>query len=200
MPVITKYVCEIKHRYENRILFEGEFGSFKIAVEAAVKSRADLRGADLRDAYLRDAYLTGADLRDAYLRGADLRGADLRGADLRGAYLRDAKGIQKQPPQTIITPQGSIIGWKKCNDGVLVKLIIPEGAKRSNAGGRKCRAEYATVLEVIGAEIGVTTEHGPKTEYRVGNKVMPDKWDDDWRNECSNGIHFWLTKEEAENF
>ena len=185
MPVITKYVCEIKHRYENRILFEGEFGSFKIAVEAAVKSRADLRGADLRD---------------AYLTGADLRGADLRGADLRGAYLRDAKGIQKQPPQTIITPQGSIIGWKKCNDGVLVKLIIPEGAKRSNAGGRKCRAEYATVLEVIGAEIGVTTEHGPKTEYRVGNKVMPDKWDDDWRNECSNGIHFWLTKEEAENF
>jgi len=172
---------EIKHRYQkNRILFKGEFGSLKIAVEAAVKSRADLAG--------------------AYLRGADLTRADLTGAYLTRADLRGVKGIEKQPPQTIITPQGSIIGWKKCNDGVLVKLIIPEGAKRSNAGGRKCRAEYATVLEVIGAEVGVTTEHGPKTEYRVGNKVIPDKWNDDWRNECSNGIHFFLTREEAENF
>jgi uncharacterized protein YjbI with pentapeptide repeats len=51
---------------------------------------ADLRGADLRDADLGGAYLRGAYLGGAYLRGANLRGADLRGADLRGADLRDA--------------------------------------------------------------------------------------------------------------
>jgi len=82
---------EIKSRFTGKILFSLETESLKLAVEAAVKSRADLRGADLRgadlrNAYLRDAYLRGADLRDA-----DLRNAYLRGADLRDAYLRGAK-------------------------------------------------------------------------------------------------------------
>ena len=91
---------QIKHRFNGSILFEGEFGSLKFALIAAVKSGAYLRGAylrgaylsgaDLRGAYLRGAYLSGAYLRGAYLRGADLSGADLRGAYLRGAYLSGA--------------------------------------------------------------------------------------------------------------
>ena len=174
---------EIKHRFNESILFSGEFGSLKLAVEAAISSRT---------------YLSGAYLSRANLSGADLSGVYLSRADLSRANLSGVKGIEKQPPQTVITPQGSIIGWKKCNGGVIVKLVIPEGARRSNAGGRKCRAEYATVLEVIGGTVGVTTEHGPRTEYRVLETVRPDKWDDDWRNECSNGLHFFLTREEAE--
>ncbi len=54
---------EIKHRWTGSVLFSIETENFKLAVEAAVKS-----GADLRDAYLR-----GADLRDAYLRDAKIR-------------------------------------------------------------------------------------------------------------------------------
>ena len=59
----------------------------KLGVKAAIKARADLRGADLsgadlRGADLRGANLSGADLSGTYLSGADLRGADLRGADL----------------------------------------------------------------------------------------------------------------------
>ena len=91
---------EIKHKTSGRVLFSGEFGSFKIAVVAAVNSGAnlweanlwgaDLWGADLRRANLRRANLWGADLREANLRGADLRGADLWGADLREADLREA--------------------------------------------------------------------------------------------------------------
>ena len=63
------------------ILFSGEFGSLKIALEAAVVQDADLTGADLTSADLRGAYLRGADLKGAYLTGADLTGADLTGAD-----------------------------------------------------------------------------------------------------------------------
>lgn len=87
---------EIKNRFTGSVLFEGEFTSIKLCLEAAVKVHAplggaDLRGADLRDADLRDAYLGGADLTDADLTDADLRGADLGGADLGGADLRGAK-------------------------------------------------------------------------------------------------------------
>jgi len=146
------------------------------------------------------ADLRGADLRDANLRGADLRDANLCGANLRGADLRDAKNADLAIAATRILPAGDLIGWKKCLGDVLVKLRIPAAAKRSHAFGRKCRAEYVEVLEVIGADVGVTHIHGPQTEYRVGEIVRPDSWDDDWMNECSHGIHFFLTKIEAENY
>jgi len=100
---------------------------------------ANLGGANLGGANLGDANLGGANLRDA-----DLVGANLRGANLGDANLRDAENI---PPlviaKTRILPDGALIGWKKCNCGVLVKLLIPTEAKRSHAFGRKCRAEFA---------------------------------------------------------
>src|SRR5574340_455260 len=93
----------IKHRHTGAVLYahettEDRIGiglAMKDATDAALKARADLRGADLRDADLsgadlRGAYLIGADLRDADLSGADLSDADLIGADLRGAYLSGA--------------------------------------------------------------------------------------------------------------
>jgi hypothetical protein len=86
---------------------------------------------------------------------------------------------------------------------VLVKLRIPADARRSNATGRKCRAEFADVLEVIGAAEGRTdrtADGGSVAVYRVGERVVPDSWDDDWALECGHGIHFWITKEEAETW
>ena len=59
---------EIVSRWDASILFSVETESLKLAVELAVKSRADLRGA-----YLGGAYLGGADLRGAYLGGAEDR-------------------------------------------------------------------------------------------------------------------------------
>jgi hypothetical protein len=167
-------------------------------------SDANLRGADLSGANLSGAYLRGADLSDAYLRGADLSDANLRGADLsdanlRGANLSDAEGAELAIAKTRILPEGDLIGWKKCAHGVIVKLRIPETAKRSHAFGRKCRAEYVEVLEVVGADAAFTYAHGPCTEYRVGERVMPDSFSEDWQDECSNGIHFYISRIEAEN-
>ena len=168
--------------------------------------RANLRGADLQWADLQGADLQGADLERADLRGADLQRADLRGADLQGAYLQradlqGAKDAELQIARTRILPEGTLIGWKKCCDNVLVKLRIPEAAKRSNALGRKCRAEYVEVLEVIGATEGISLYPGAqKVAYRVGETVRPEKpFDENWMEECASGIHFYLTRIEAEN-
>ena len=91
---------EIKSRFSGAVLFSLETESIKLCVEAAVKSRADLRGANLDGADLYGANLCGAnldgadlygaDLCGANLDGADLYGANLCGADLRGAYVRGA--------------------------------------------------------------------------------------------------------------
>jgi hypothetical protein len=162
---------------------------------------ADLRGANLSGANLADANLSGANLADADLRGADLYGANLRGADLYGANLRGAKDIPDMVcAQTSIVPEhGSFVGWKKCRDGVLVKLQIPASAKRSNATGRKCRASKVKVLDVIGAEVA-ESRHRAGFTYKKGQTVIPDLFDDDRWVECSSGIHFFITRLEAEQY
>ncbi len=81
---------ELKSRFDGSVRFEGEFGSLRLCIEAAVKAKASLCEADLCEADLRGANLREADLREADLRGAGLCGADLRGADLCGADLREA--------------------------------------------------------------------------------------------------------------
>jgi len=151
----------------------------RYALEKATAARANLS-----DAYLSGAYLSGANLSDANLSGANLSGA--KDADLAIAMTR-------------ILPEGSLIGWKKCQSDVIVKLRIPEEAKRSHAFGRKCRAEFVDVLEVIGAEVGIS-KHDGKTQYIVGQRVTPDSFDENWVDECSHGVHFFLSKLEAEAY
>ena len=163
-------------------------------------SSANLRGADLYGADLRGANLRGANLSSANLRGADLRGADLYGANLRRADLRGADDIKHILAQFSILPEtGPIWGWKKCRNNVLVKLVVGNTAKRSHATGRKCRAEYVKVLEVVGAEVGIS-QHDSQVQYRVGEIVRCDKWNEDRWIECGGGIHFFLTRIEAERY
>jgi uncharacterized protein YjbI with pentapeptide repeats len=162
-------------------------------------SGADLSGANLSGANLSRANLSRANLSRAYLSGANLSGAYLSGANLYGANLSGAKNFELAIAQTRILPEGDIIGWKKCASDVLVKLRIPADAKRSHAFGRKCRAEFADVLEVVGAEVGIS-KHDGKTEYRAGARVTPDAFDENWQEECSSGVHFFITRIEAENY
>ena len=157
--------------------------------------RANLSGADLHNANLSGAYLRGANLRNANLSGADLRNANLSGANLSGANLSDIALAET----SIVPEMGQFTGWKKCKNGVLVRLIIGKKAKRSNATGRKCRAEYVKVAEVIGAEVGISSRDGT-TEYRVGQIVRCDKWEEDRWIECAGGIHFFLTRAEAQSY
>ncbi len=173
-------------------------------------SRADMTGSNLSDVNLYGADMSGSSLSRANLSGANLSGANLTGsnlsgvnlsrANLSGAYLTDVNNADLIFAQLSIVPEhGPFFAWKKCRDKVLVRLFIPSKAKRSNATGRKCRAERAKVLEVIGAEVGVSL-HDKNFTYKVGQWVRSDKWDDNRWEVCSSGIHFFLTRVEAENY
>jgi hypothetical protein len=100
-------------------------------------------------------------------------------------------------------PEGQFDAWKKCNSGVIVHLRIPALAKRSHGCERKCRAEFVKVLDVFGAngkrvKFGISVHDGT-TEYRKGQMVYPDGFDDNRWNTCGQGIHFFLTRLEAES-
>lgn len=164
---------------------------------------ANLSGADLSDADLSDADLRRANLRRANLSGADLRRANLSGAVLSGAVLSDVHYNENTAFYAMACPEeGAFIGFKRA--GVyIVKLLIPETAKRSSATSRKCRCSEANVLNITkldGTEADVTSIPSDYTAdfvYTVGETVRVEDFDDDRWNECTPGIHFFITRDEA---
>ena len=188
---------------------------------------ADLRGADLRYASLGCADLGYADLGGANLRCADLRGADLRGADLRGADLRDANlygadlrgadlgganlwSTDLSCVKNIFFPmacpeKGSFIAFKKAGC-YIIELFIPSNAKRCSATSRKCRCSKAKVISITtpsGDKTNITevySNYDPNFMYKLGEYVEVKNFDDNRWNECSTGIHFFITRQEAVNY
>ena len=192
-------------------------------LRSADMSYADLRSANMRYANMRYANIIGADLRsanmiDTNMRGADLYGANMSYADLRSANMRYAnmidtniieadlrsanmrdtnmrgadrlrKGIKLSEP---------IIGWKKCKNNVLVKLEIPRGAIVFSINNSKCRTDKAKVLEIIGGDRAYSKYNF--FSYYVGDIIEIFDFNCQYNVECAEGIHFFRTREEAENY
>ena len=175
---------------------------------------ANLRSANLRSADLSYADLSGANLNRADLNGADLRGVNLSGADLSQANLSGANHVKLSIAKTSILPdEGDIIGWKKAWTGdipatpVIVKLLIPADAQRSNATGRKCRANTARVLDLqdkqgnsLPPDTTAYSGHDTDFTYKKGETVHVENFDTNRWNECAPGIHFFITRIEAAEY
>ena len=199
---------EISNRYSGEVIFTATGATtIAAAVVMAVTAGANLNGANLNGANLNGANLNGADLNGADLDGANLYGADLDGASLdgasldgasldgaslNGANLENVKGLAYQIPQ-----EGELIVWKAVKGGVCKLRVPPEAKRTATPIGRKCRAEWVEVLEAPEDGYGL---HDSSFIYRAGEIVRPDKYDPDPRLECTHGIHFFQTKEEAEAY
>ena len=197
---------------------------YRADLTGAYLCRADLRGAylcevNLREANLYEADLCGANLCGANLYQANLYQADLCGADLRGAnlYQADLRGTENIPTYVcpLVCPEeGSFIGFKKAilfnsdipdKSHVIVKLKILENAKRSSATTRKCRCSEAEVISItsLNGNYSLTkafSSFNPEFIYEVGKIVAVDNFDENRWNECSTGIHFFITRDEAVNY
>lgn len=142
-----------------------------------------------------------------WLRGID--GGEM--ANLSRANLRGATGLDTvyydvqtaffalQCPET-----GAYIGWKKARS-LIVELEIPADALRSSATSRKCRASKAKVISITDtegnpAENSVASNYKKDFVYTVGGMVDVPDFDTDRWNECSTGIHHFITRAEAVNW
>lgn len=189
-----------------------EPGGERADLRGASLQKADLRGANLWEANLREADLWGADLWradlwEAILREANLWEADLRRANLWEADLQGADNIPNYVCPICCPEEGSFIGFKKANTHdfagpVIVKLEISADAKRSSATTRKCRCSKATVISITDMlnvdkfQMAVSS-YDKNFIYEVGKTVIVDDYDDNRWNECSTGIHFFITRDEA---
>ena len=159
-------------------------------------TRAILTGAILTGANLSRANLSGANLSGADLSYADLSYADLSGSNLTGTIL---------PAFQICPETGAFTAWKILRDRRIAELHVPADAKRtSSLIGRKCRAERVEVVGIVdlstGQPVGTGSSLHDATPYVVGQTVTPDSYDDDIRVECTHGIHFFITRQEAVDY
>lgn len=125
-------------------------------------------------------------------------------------YCKTITGEEIVYPYSIPS-EGSFIGWKKAlskkdKSTVLVKLLIPEDAKRTSGTDNKCRCDKAKVLDIIPLggsyvnykkAISSYVSKDKQLEYIKGQMVYADYFDEDRWAICSGGIHFFLDKQSA---
>lgn len=164
------------------------------------------------DSFFKRCILDNLSINDSYLDNNFFINTDIRNIEPNTLNV-----LNDQIP--IHCPEeGEFIGFKKAyiteveykQDGyhdvfrypLLVKLRIPSDAKRSSSTSNKCRCNKAEVLEItdyMGNEsyLKAYSYYDPNFEYEVGKFVEVKDFDDNRWNECSMGIHFFLTKHEA---
>ena len=79
--------------------------------------------------------------------------------------------------------------WSISEDGLSISFNLRENAAFSN--GKKCGSEE--VKEIA-------SDRDSNFIYRVGEIVRVDNFDENRWNECSTGIHFFITRREAEQY
>ncbi len=172
-------------------------------ISYAIFDKCDLRYANFEATILRSVVFSNTDLTYAHFKRVILNNAD----------LSTAIGVPNNLMPFACPQEGSFIGFKKVrvrrkfccdNEGMdaIAKLKITENAKRSSATSNKCRCSEAEVLEIKtrdGCEFdkGISAFSRNPIIYEVGKIVKVDDFDENRWNECSSGIHFFLTKQEA---
>ena len=166
-------------------------------------SNADLRYAGLRYANLSNADLRYADLSNAGLRDVDLSNANLRYANLWGADLWGADLDEKELPRKGIILKENKIAYKKCGNGDIVTLKIPKGSIVFNINNSKCRTNIAKCVAINGKKgkkLKAISKEDKDFIYQVGKTYEIEDFDLTYNVECSTGIHFFWTEQEAKDY
>lgn len=97
-----------------------------------------------------------------------------------------------------------IIGWKKCRDGKIVKLLIPDNSPRVQVfGDEMMRAEFVKVLDVEGDTNQAESFYeidGKPVLYKKDEIVVSHNYDGNPFNQDSGGIYFLLNRYKVESY
>ncbi|HAU88317.1 MAG TPA: pentapeptide repeat-containing protein [Lachnospiraceae bacterium] len=170
-------------------------------------SHAVLINVDLQAASLAGTNLSFAKLYKVNLKYADIRDTNFCGAVLEDVSLRKSTYNENTAFLLLQCPEeGSFIGYKKVivnrgREGI-VKLQITEDAKRSSATSRKCRCSKAKVLSITSIDGKIEYDYAYSRydrsfTYKVGETVEVTDFNEDRWYDCSTGIHFFITRDEA---
>lgn len=159
-------------------------------IEKLVKCDKDFKGLDL----------SGLDLSGLDFFNCDLSYSNLKGTRLSYANLYNAKLDEKEKIRKGIILKESMIGYKKCRFGIIVKLVIPKGAIVFSINNFKCRTNRAKVIEISNGENIAYSNYNHSFTYKLRKEIEIEDFDLAYNVECASGIHFFKTREEAENY
>ena len=162
--------------------------------------------ADLDNSVFEDTNLKNADFDYARrvfwssFKNADMTGASVVDVDLDPDKLVGVKGLYIP---LYCPEEGPFIAWKKCREGKVVKLRIPEHAKRKGNSIYSLRASEAEVLEIFDRDGNSVDEavsiFDEELKYIKGTTVYPKKVDSKYYGNVT-GIYFVLSRAETEMY
>lgn len=142
-----------------------------------------------------------ANLSNSDLSYSNLSRCDLSNSNLSYGNLSLANNVPYIP---MACPDfGTFVGWKKCRCQLIVKLLIPYNAKRSSGTGRKCRCDEAVVLAIENLDgTQANTDYAvsiyyEQFVYKIGKTVSVLNFNENRFVECTEGIHFFINRQQA---
>lgn len=170
-------------------------------VENALFDGCPMKGANLKNARMVTASFRYCDMRECNIEGADLFGAVLEFAKLDGIISNDdTKWFRLHCPET-----GAFLAYKKCVNDRMVQLLVPADAKRTSATLRSCRCNKAKVLTIKSFDFKENFDEAwslvdENFVYKRGEWVEVKDFNEDRWQDSTTGIHFWMTRAEAEAY
>ena len=181
--------------------------------EIETESGANFTRASFDKCNFKNAVCYGAIFRDTAFWDADLTNVNMHEADFTNTDFVRCKldnikydectcGIALACPE-----KGSFTAFKKAElyngNNCIVELQVPADALRSSATTRKCRVSKATVVAIYtmdgkSVKQNAYSTHTRSFVYKLGKTVEVKNFDKNRWNECSTGIHCFITKREAE--
>ena len=135
----------------------------------------------------------------ANLDGANLDGANLEGANLKGANLKGANLDEKEKIRLGRILKEPITVYKKTLEGVVITAEIPAGAIVFSINGKKCRTNRAEITDMCGHDV-LHSRHDRNFEYKLNQEIVIEDFNLMYNVECASGFHFFMTKEEADEY
>ena len=205
-----------KANFTGCVLWETDFSEAKMAKACFMYAQlcdGEYRSADLKNCefYLANvdyAHFDNADLESANLTWvensywATFKGANMKGTIIRGTALADdaVEGATDLFVPMLCPEEGAFIVWTKSKDGRLVKLQVPEDAKRTGGTWEDVRASKVIILDIFDGENHLekaTGLLGDEKEYTVGETVESDEFDSSLLHDGA-GIGFRMSRKAAE--
>ncbi len=171
------------------------------SVENALFDKCDLHGANFENANMRTGSFRYCDMGECNIKGANLYGAVLEFANLEGIISdENTQWFRLHCPE-----KGAFLGYKKCVNNRMVQLLIPADAKRTSATLNSCRCNKAKVLTIKSFDFKENFDEAwslvdENFVYRKGEWVEVKNFNENRWQDSTTGIHYWLTREEAEAY
>ncbi len=166
-------------------------------------SNSLLNNCDFSSSDLSYSNFSGTILTNCNLYKANITQTNFHYAIFNNCRLEQLKHKETAHFFNMICPEiGPFLAYKQCHNFRIVQLLIPADAKRSSATNNTCRCSKAKVLTIKSIDCKNSYEEAVSLVddnfiYRVGEVAIADSFNNDRWIDSTNGIHFYMTRDEA---